>query len=188
MIQLRIKNMVCDRCKRVVCESLERLGLTVLRVELGEVDIVEIPPSVSEEAIQQVLETEGFVLLTDHRKSLVEQIKALLINELSPPSARREGETLSAFLVRKMGYDYAYLSHLFSEEEGQTLERYQIRLRLEKAKEWLQDGEMTISEIAFRLGYSSSQHLSNQFRQEVGQTPGQFRRSHQGVRQSLDAV
>ncbi|TAE30872.1 MAG: AraC family transcriptional regulator [Cytophagales bacterium] len=187
-MQLRIKNMVCDRCKRVVRERLEELGIPVLRVELGEVDVAEIPPTVSDEAIQEVLEAEGFALLTDHRRGLVEQIKTLLVSELQAPSARREGETMSAFLVRKMGYDYTYLSHLFSDTEGQTLERYQIRLRLEKAKEWLQDGELTVTEIAFRLGFSSSQHFSNQFRQESGQTPGQFRRDYQQRRQPLDAV
>lgn len=189
MTTLHIKNMVCDRCKRVVKEELEALGLSVQRVELGEVEVTD---TVSDKALQSarnVLKTNGFELLDDKQQSLVEQIKVLLINEVQYESGQRhDRETTSAFLARKMGYDYSYLSNLFSAEIGQTIEHYLIGLRIERVKEWLQYNELTVSEIAFRLGYSSSQHLSNQFRQATGQTPGQFRKNQQAGRQVLDKV
>ena len=189
MTTLRIKNMVCDRCKRVVRDELDALGLSVQRVELGEVDVAGSLTDARLESVRNVLEINGFELLDDKQQSLAEQIKVLLINDVQYENGQRhEGETTSAFLTRRMGYDYSYLSSLFSTETGQTVEHYLIGLRIERVKELLQDDELTVAEIAFRLGYSSSQHLSNQFRQATGQTPGQFRKNQQAGRQTLDKV
>jgi AraC family transcriptional regulator len=186
---LRIKNMVCDRCKRVVRDELEELGLSVQYVELGEVELTDLLPDSRLDSVRNALKANGFELLDDKQQTLAEQIKVLLINEVQyEANQRHEGETTSAFLARKMGYDYSYLSSLFSTETGQTIEHYLIQLRIEKVKEWLQYNELTVAEIAFRLGYSSSQHLSNQFRQATGQTPGQFRKNQQTRRQALDKV
>lgn len=189
MTTLRIKNMVCDRCKRVVRDELEALGLSVQRVELGEVEVAGIVSDTDLDSVRTILKTNGFDLLDDKQQLLVEQLKVLLINEVQYETAQRhEGETTSAFLARKMGYDYSYLSNLFSTETSQTIEHYLIGLRIERIKELLQDDELTLTEIAFRLRYSSSQHLSNQFRQATGQTPGQFRKNRQAGRQTLDKV
>lgn len=186
---LIIRNMVCDRCKRVVREELEKLGLTVNRVELGEVDIDALPESVSLDMIRQTLQTNGFDLIDDKKQSLVEHMKVLLINEIQHLKGERQpSENFSTFLERKLGYEYSYLSGLFSASEGHTLEKYIIALKLEKVKEWLRYDELTLSEIAWRLGYSSVQHLSTQFRQVTGQTPGQFRKAAEVSRRSLDAI
>lgn len=186
---LTIRNMVCDRCKRVVREELEKLGLTVSRVELGEADIANLPETLTLNDVRQTLQANGFDLIDDKKGSLVEHIKVLLINEIQHLKGERlPSENFSTFLERKLGYEYSYLSGLFSAAEGHTLEKYIIALKIEKVKEWLRYDELTLSEIAWRLSYSSVQHLSTQFRQVTGQTPGQFRKAAQSNRQNLDAL
>lgn len=184
-----IRNMVCDRCKRVVREELEKLGLMINRVELGEVDVGNLPAGVTLDDVRLTLQQNGFDLVDDRKQSLVEHIKVLLINEIQHLKGERlPTENYSTFLERKLGYEYSYLSGLFSTSEGQTLEKYIIALKIEKVKEWLRYDELTLSEIAWRMNYSSVQHLSNQFRQVTGQTPGQFRKAAQVERRSLDRI
>lgn len=186
---LTIRNMVCGRCKRVVREELEKLGLTVRSVELGEVDVDELPPTVSLETVRDVLRANEFDLVDDRRQTLTEQMKIILVNEVQHLKGdRHESENYSTFLERKMGYDYSFLSHLFSSIEGLTIEKYIIALKIEKVKEWLRYDELSLSDIAFRLGYSSSQHLSNQFKQVTGQTPGQYRKAEQANRLEVDKL
>lgn len=189
MMTLTIRNMVCDRCKRVVRDELETLGLTVNRVELGEVAIDELPPAVTPDDVRRVLQNSGFDLVDDRKQALVEHVKVLLINEVQHLKGDRlPSENYSAFLERKLGYEYSYLSGLFSASEGQTVEKYTIALKIEKVKEWLHYDELTLTEMAWRLGYSSVQHLSNQFRQVMGQTPGQFRKNAISPRRTLDSI
>ena len=184
-----IKHMVCGRCKRVVRDILEELGIEVLRVELGEVETGELPATVSMEQIRRVLADNDFELLEDRKTVMVEQIKALIVNEVHHDRRERpEHQNLSDFLTRKIGYDYSYLSHLFSAIEGMTIEKYVIAQKIEKVKEYLLYGELTLSEIAWRLGYSSTQHLSNQFKQVVGLTPGDFKRTGLAYRTEIDKV
>ncbi|MVM37689.1 helix-turn-helix domain-containing protein [Spirosoma sp. HMF3257] len=186
---LTIRNMVCDRCKRVVREELEKLGLTVGRVELGEVDVSDLPSALGLDSIRQTLQANGFDLVDDKKQALVEHIKILLINEIQYLKGERlSTENYSTFLERKLGYEYSHLSSLFSASEGHTLEKYIIALKIEKVKEWLRYDELTLSEIAWRLSYSSVQHLSTQFRQVTGQTPGQFRKATQVDRRNLDTL
>ena len=188
-MKLIIRNMVCGRCKRVVRQTLEELGFTIQGVELGEIEVVDWPLNLSLETVRNTLRENEFELIDDKRQAIIEHIKTLLINEIQHQKGERyEIENFSTFLERKLGYEYSYLSHLFSTLEGQTIERYTIALKIEKVKEWLRYDEMSLSEIAFRLGYSSSQHLSNQFRQVVGQTPGQFKREAITSRQELDKL
>ncbi|GAB3989983.1 hypothetical protein GCM10028807_16160 [Spirosoma daeguense] len=189
MTTLIIRNMVCDRCRRVVREELEKLGLTLKRVDLGEVDVTVWPENKSTEDVRQTLQANGFDLVDDKKQSLVEHIKILLINEIQHLKGDRlSTENYSTFLERKLGYEYSYLSGLFSASEGHTLEKYIIALKIEKVKEWLRYDELTLSEIAWRLSYSSVQHLSNQFRQVTGHTPGQFRKLAKVQRVSLDEI
>lgn len=189
MMTLTIRNMVCDRCKRVVLEELETLGLTVNRVELGETDVDSLPPTVTLDDVRRVLQANGFDLIDDRKHSLVEHMKVLLINEVQHLKGDRlPTENYSAFLERKLGYEYSYLSGLFSAIEGQTVEKYTIALKIEKVKEWLRYDELTLTEMAWRLSYSSVQHLSNQFRQVTGQTPGQFRKDATNARRTLDSI
>ncbi|MBD2701661.1 AraC family transcriptional regulator [Spirosoma sp. BT702] len=189
MTTLLIRNMVCDRCRRVVREELEKLGLTLEKVDLGVVNVTKWPENLSTEKVQRTLQENGFDLVADKKQSLVEHIKILLINEVQHLKGERlSSENYSTFLERKLGYEYSYLSSLFSASEGHTLEKYIIALKIEKVKEWLRYDELALSEIAWRLSYSSVQHLSNQFRQVTGYTPGQFRKLTNVQRLGLDDI
>ena len=131
-----------------------------------------------------------FDLLDDPKQKLVEQVKTLIINEVFYEKGKKPAhQNVSDFLAEKTGHEYPQLSALFSASEGITIEKYAIAQKIEKVKELLTYGELTISEIAFRLGYSSVQHLSSQFKQVTGQTPGGFRQERgRGQRRSLDEV
>ena len=188
-MKLAIKNMVCDRCIKVVREELEALGVTVGQIELGAVQLKE---TLTQEQLQKVkarLGVNGFELLEDLRLVLVEHIKTLVIDEVQHLKGYKPAhQNFSDYLAEKCGYDYSYLSHLFSSETGTTLEQYIIAQKIEKVKEWLSYGELSQSEIAWRLGYSSAAHLGNQFKKSTGQTPGQYRKAAILVRKALDRV
>ncbi|MBO0929557.1 helix-turn-helix domain-containing protein [Fibrella aquatilis] len=187
MTELRIKNMVCDRCLRTVQRLLENLGFTLETVTLGRVVVKKWPANLSRAVVDTALKSEGFALLDDPKQMLVEQVKALLVNEVNYKAGRPAHQNVSAYLSQKLGYDYTYLSHLFSATEGTTIERYLIALKVERAKALLQDGQQSIGEIAFDLGYSSVPHFTNQFKSVTGQTPGQYKKEPVG-RQSIDEV
>ncbi len=184
MTTVYIKNMVCDRCKMVVRQTFESLGMKPERVDLGEVDLVS---NVTDwEALQRQLEGLGFELLEDRRQQLVNQMKRLMLEYISQPG--RAKLNISSYLSEELNRDYSALSKLFSELEGLTIEHYLIRLKIEKTKELLTYNERNLSEIADLLGYSSVAHLSNQFKKVTGLTPSQFRQGHQSTRQSLDQI
>jgi AraC family transcriptional regulator len=187
-MKLHIKNMVCDRCKRVVREELEGMGIELTLVELGEVETVaEIDASKLKE-VKSVLEANGFELLDDRKLALVEHIKTLVIEEVQNLKGHKPAQmNFSDYLSEKIGYEYSYLSNLFSSETGQTIEQYIIAQKVEKVKEWLSYNELTLSEIAWRLSYSSTAHLSNQFKKVMGMTPGEFKKTSLN-RKSLDKV
>lgn len=187
MQELRIKNMVCDRCRRTVQRVLAAAGLTVGVVELGRAEVRTWPERVSREAVRMALQNEGFDLVEEPKAALAEQLKALLINEVHYTHDRPAHQNVSDYVSEKLGYEYTYLSQLFSAQTGTTIERFLIGQRIERAKALLQAGELSIADIAFQLEYSSVPHFTNQFRKEVGVTPAQFRKSPTG-RRSLDAV
>jgi AraC family transcriptional regulator len=184
---IHIKNMVCDRCRRTVERVLTEAGLAVESVELGQAEVRTWPAEVARPVVAQRLEAEGFELLEDHKAVIVEHIKTLLINEVHHAPQRPTHENMSDFLSRKLGYEYTYLSQLFSTQTGQTIERFLIAQRIERAKALLQHNEQSITDIAFGLGYSSVPHFTNQFRRETGITPAQFRKEPT-ARRALDAV
>ena len=186
-MELHIKGMVCDRCRRTVERDLKQLGLEIGSVELGRVAVLNWPSTLSRDTVRNTLRTEGFDLIDDPKSSLVDQIKSLLVNEVHHVHERPESQNMSDFLSRKLGYEYAYLSQLFSAQTDTTIERFLIAQRIERAKELLQDGERTITDLAYDLGYSSVPHFSNQFRNLVGQTPAQYRKTPTG-RQALDKI
>lgn len=181
--------MVCDRCKKVVKEELESIGLEVTRIELGDIEIGQELDSNQITQVRQLLEKNGFELLDDQRQALVEQLRTLLIEEIQHLKGNKpDSQNFSDYLSQKTGYDYSYLSHLFSIETGSTIEHYLIAQRIEKIKEWLSYNELSISEMAWKLGYSSSSHLSNQFKKVTGFTPGQYKKNNDKNRQALDKV
>jgi AraC family transcriptional regulator len=184
-----IKNMVCNRCIRVVKEEFENLGLQIRNIQLGEVEIVDDPVKVDMVRINDVLIKNGFELLDNKNSKIIEKVKVSLINLIKSVD---EGEDLninfSHYLAEETSLNYHYLSTLFSSLEGITIEKYIIQLKIEKVKELLVYGELTLSEIAYKLGYSSVQHLSNQFKKVTGLTPSYFKSLKLKNRKPLDKI
>ncbi len=169
--------MVCSRCIRVVREELSILGLHVERVTLGEA-IVE-GADLNTAAIRERLHANGFELLETESAKLVESIKTHIIELVQSDDLSEQEENLSDIIAKRIGRDYAALSHLFSSVEAITIERYFILQKVERVKELLTYGELSASEIAYKLGYSSPAHLSRQFRQTTGFTPTEFKRTRE---------
>lgn len=175
--------MVCDRCKWVVKEKLEALGLHPVQVDLGEVELAEEGLGDKKAEVVRTLQSMGFDLLSDKKSKTIEKIKTLLVEKVHQQND--EGHTnLSTFLAENLHQDYSSLSNLFSEVEGITLEKYYILLKVEKVKELLVYDELTLSEIAFQLNYSSVAYLSSQFKKVTGLTPSHFKKL--GKRKSLE--
>lgn len=166
--------MVSLRCKMIVKSELEKLGLQASIVELGEVEIMEELSSENQNALKAALLRFGLELMEDKKSMLVEKIKNIVVEMIhytdEPPVFN-----FSDFLSEKLGYDYNYLSNLFSEVKGTTIEHYIISHKIERAKELLIYNELTLTEIAYKLHYSSVSHLSNQFKKITGLTPSFFK-------------
>ena len=180
--------MVCARCNRVVAEELQQLGYQVLSVSLGEAEISSPDNTFDMEQIKEVLTSNGFELLDDRKTQLIEQIKLAIIELV-----HRQGEAdlhinTSDYLAEKIGLEYSYLSSLFSSHEGITIEKYLILQRIERVKELLVYNELSLKEIAFKLGYSSVAHLSNQFKKVTGLTPSYFKEIKDNKRKTIDKV
>lgn len=174
-MQLYIKNMVCNRCILVVKQVFEQAGLHPLNVKLGEVELDKAPAGQAFDAIKTNLASLGFEVLDNQRQKTIEQIRAT-IRELVHSGELDEHRRFSDLLSNALHKDYAYLSKLFSEVEGITIEKYVILQKTERIKELLAYGELPLSEIAFQLGYSSVAHLSAQFKKVTGFTPSAFRK------------
>jgi AraC-like DNA-binding protein len=186
---LHVKNMVCPRCIRVVREELEKLGITVTDITLGEVKVNYDPDEISQEAISKTLLENGFELLIDKKAKIIEQIKNYIINVVHyDDPGKYEQINFSNLLENELNMDYHYLTNLFSSVENITIEHFIILQKIEKAKELLKYGELTLSEIAYQLGYKSVQHLSNQFKKVTGLTASQFKKMTSNLRKPLDSV
>jgi len=186
-MKLYIKNMVCNRCKLVVKSVLEELGLHPVSVELGEAEITEPGIAPVKAALLEKLNDLGFDLIDDKRSRIIEKIKNIIIDLVH----HRDNDlktNLSEVLAKELHHDYNYLSHLFSEVEGTTIEKYFIAQKIERVKELLVYDELSLSEIAFRLNYSSVAYLSNQFKKVTGLTPSHFRQIKEQKRKPLDSL
>ena len=175
--------MVCARCVRVVKEELEKLGLEVRSVELGEAIVTG---NAEPEKIKKTLSQAGFELLEDKKARQVEQIKNFIIQLIQEPEARNTN--YSDLIAEHVGKDYHYLSQLFSASENVTIEKYIILQKIERVKEWLVYDELSLSEMAYKLGYSSVAHLSSQFKQVTGFTPTAFKKLKTHSRKPLDEI
>lgn len=184
---LHIKNMVCDRCKWVVKTELEKLGYEVMVVNLGEVEVKNNMNDEQREAVKSKLEEFGFELMNDKSSVLIEQIKTQIIQLVKEPE-KLEKENLSTYLSRKLHKDYSSLSKMFSEFAGVTIEQYFILQKIERTKELIVYDEMSLTQIAFELGYSSVAHLSSQFKKVTGLTPSHFKGLKHKSRNSLDEL
>lgn len=186
---LYIKNMVCPRCIRVVGEELKRLRLDVRSVALGEVVVSGKREDLPIAEIKQALEENGFELIEDKRVKMIEKVKHAVLKLVQNDHERNPIRVKdSEFIAREVGAEYHGLSSLFSSVEGVTIEHYLILQRIERAKELLRYGELTLSEISYRLGYKSVQYLSNQFKNVTGMTPSQFKSLKSGLRKTIDDI
>lgn len=187
MATLFIKNMVCARCKWVVKNVLETEGMSPLYVELGEVELAVAPTDMQRQRLSQALHEHGFELLEDRQSRTVSQIKSAIVDYVQSSEGGRS-ENLSSFLSLRLHQDYSQLSTLFSVVEGTTIEQFHIAQRIERAKELLVYDELTLNEIAFKLGYSSVAHLSSQFKKVTGLTPTHFKAVGAAKRKGLEEV
>ncbi len=186
-MQLYIKNMVCNRCIKVVNEELTKLGYTIIDIELGKVELKEEPSVKELKIISDVLQENGFELIEDSKKKITERIKNIIITKIY----HRQSETdisFSKLIENEIGKDYSSLSKIFSSIEQTTIEHYIILQKIEKVKEYLRYGEMTLSEIAYSLGYKSVNHLSSQFKKHTGLTATEFKETTSQKRKPLDQV
>lgn|SRR5690554_2760968 len=187
MTTLFIKNMVCNRCIMVVQSEMDKLGLNVRNIKLGEVALDGELSEGKKITLEKTLETLGFELIDDRKSRIIEKIKATIIDLVH----RQDNETknnLSDVLSHELHHDYNYLSNLFSEVESTTIEKYFIAQKIERVKELLVYDELSLSEIALRLNYSSVAYLSNQFKKVTGLTPSHFKQIREHKRKPLDKV
>ena len=185
--QLRIKNMVCDRCKMAVEQVLKDVDLTPERIDLGEVWLSDVPTEAQLAQLKTRLEALGFELLDDQRQQMIERMKTAIIALVHHHQGNKT-LNLSVYLSQLLHRDYSALSKLFSEVTGLTIERYFIMQRIERVKELIRYDELTLTEIAYQMNYSSVAHLSSQFRSVTGMTPTQFRFMKTAQRANLDEV
>ena len=186
-INIFIKNMVCNRCIRAVQTIMDDLELSVKTIELGKVEF-NSSQEIDYNTLEALLEKEGFELIDDDSSKVVSAIKAQIIEHVHNQNSETSFIAIPEMLEQNLGKSYAGLSSLFSKVEGRTIEKYLIQQRVEKIKELLVYGEKTISEIAWELGYSSSQYLSSQFKAETGISPSKFRSMIDKKRKPLDEV
>lgn len=187
--KISIKNMVCPRCIKVVREELEGLGLTIKSIELGSVIIRQFVDTDLKVKISQVLENNGFELLENKNVKLIEKVKLEIISLIQNfEEIDLNTIVLTEYLKQKIDTDYQTISGLFSKTLGITIEHFYILQKIEKVKELLRYNEYTLSEIAYNLGYSSVQHLSNQFKKYTGMTASRFKNESKIRRNPIDSI
>jgi len=180
--------MVCNRCIKVVKDEFEKLNLEIQTIELGKVGISSQLNDSQMAEIKDVLDQNGFELINDKKSQLIDNIKTIIIERIHHRKDMPENSNSSDIITGRIGYDYAYLSNLFSSVEGKTIEKYIILQKIEKAKELLVYDKLSLKEIAYQLNYSSVQHLSNQFKKITGLTPSHFKKLKETRRKPLDEV
>ena len=187
MIKIQIKNMVCPRCLNSVRNILIDLEIPYNNIQLGQVSLANVLEQKKKKQLAERLKSVGFELLDDKESKIINLIKAYLI-EMIHYEKHQHHQNISVALSQHLNMDYSILSKIFSKTEGLTIEKYIIYQKVERIKELLSYNEMTISEIAFQMNYSSSAHLSNQFKKVTGLTPSQFKKLNIGTRKEIDKI
>jgi len=185
--ELRIKGMVCNRCINVVTAELDKLGATILEIKLGKALIKYPEYKISLQDFERVLKKHDFELIIDEDTKTVEAVKAILVELISDLPIKLT-TNLSTILVQQLHKDYTYLSKLFSAKLGVTIEKYFIHLKIEKAKELIEAGQLNFTEISYDLGYSSVNYLSSQFKQITGMKMGDYKKLSNWDRKFLDKI
>ena len=185
--ELQIKGMVCRRCLSTVRRELENLGAEIVELELGKAIIKYQENTLKMQDVENALNRNEFELLTNDESKTIEKIKLILIGMVdNTPLIMKVN--LSEKLVDSLNKDYTFLSKLFSKMEGITIEKYFIHLKIEKAKEFIQYDQLNFTEVAYELGYSSVNYLSNQFKQATGMSMSSYKKLSDWDRKPLDEI
>jgi AraC-like DNA-binding protein len=186
-LKLYIKYMVSTRCKMAVKEELKKMGLHFIVVDLGEIDIMENISAEQREKLKTGLSACGLELMDDKRAVLIEKIKNVII-EMVHYSEELPKVNYSDFIAQKLDHDYTYLSNIFSEVKGITIQQFIIIHKIERAKELMLYDELNLTEISYKLNYSSVAHLSNQFKKITGLTPTHFKKLKDKARSPINEI
>lgn len=186
-MKLYIRNMVCGRCKMVVKAELEKQKLHTTQVDLGEIEIEEELNAAQRKKLNDALLKLGFEIIDSKKSKIIERVKRLIITLVQQDKAYLK-KNLSDYLSDKLNLDYNYMSNLFTEVEGTTIEQYFISQKIEKVKELLVYDELSLSEIAFELNYSSVAHLSKQFKKVTGLSPSHFKSLKEKKRSPIEML
>ncbi len=179
--------MVSTRCKMAVKEVLKKMNLHFVVVDLGEIDIMENISELQRNELNTLLKNSGLELMDDKRAVLIEKIKNVII-EMIHYTDETPKVNYSDFIAEKLNHDYTYLSNIFSEVKGITIQQFIITHKIERAKELMLYDEMNLTEISYKLNYSSVAHLSNQFKKVTGLTPSQFKQLKNNTRSPIEDV
>ncbi len=186
-MKLYIKYMVSLRCKMMVKEELKKLGIHYVIVDLGMVEILEDVSKKQREQLKVNLLKSGLELLDDKKSILIEKIKNV-ITEMIHYSDEMPKVNYSDYISEKLGYDYTYLANTFSEVKGITIQQFIINHKIERVKELLLYDELNLTEISYKLHYSSAAHLSNQFKKVTGLSPSFYKQLKQKRKKNLENV
>jgi AraC-like DNA-binding protein len=173
-MKIYVRNMACESCKILVRDALDELGITPIKVELGEIETKEDVSDDEKKNLNGQIKKAGMELLEKKQGVLIEKIKKFIIDYVNNPDDK-QNLNFSDLLSQKLDYSYTYLSNSFSEVEATTIQQYLTALKIERIKELIIFGEDTLTEIAYKLNYSSVAHLSSQFKKVTGLTPSHFK-------------
>ena len=179
--------MVSNRCKIAVKDELKKLGLHFIVVELGEVEIMEQISESQKQELKSALLVSGLELMDDKRAILIEKIKTIIIEMIHHSDGEMKMK-FSCYLSEKLQHDYTYLSNLFSEVQGVTIEQFLISHKVERVKELIIYDELNMTEIAWKMNYSSVAHLSNQFKKVTGLSPSHFKQLKDRRRSPIEEI
>lgn len=180
--------MVCDRCVMVIETALTALGVQVENVQLGKAEVIRTDEKPTLKEIEKELDRFNFGLITDGNTETAEAVKIALIELLDSGKLEYDDISLSDYLAKKLTKNYSSVSRIFSKQEEITVEKYFIRLKIEKAKELVEYNKLSFSEIAYMLGYKNLQHLSRQFQQQTGMSMSEYQKLQNPERKSLDQI
>lgn len=186
-MKVYVKNMACESCKIVVKEALEELNLSPVHVDLGEIEIKEALSNKEKIQLNGIIRKAGLELLEHKQGILIEKIRKVIVSYVYQ-SDDKPTIKFSVLLSKKLNHSYSYLANFFSEVEATTIEQYIISLKIERIKELIIFGEDNLTEIAYKLHYSSVAHLSNQFKKETGLTPSHFKALKEKRRITIQSI
>lgn len=187
-MKLSIKNMVCQRCIMVVKDELQRNNLQEETIHLGEIIFKNDLTDEQLKKLKDGLSKHGFEVLDDKKAVIIEKVKNIIVTIVHSPEGIDLKRNFSNIIAQQIPIDYNYISSIFSNTEGITIEQFIILQRIERVKELLVYNELSLSEIAYKLGYSNVQHLSTQFKKVTGLTPSHFKTIKEDKRKSLDQL